>query len=375
MTQLREFEFVIEINKYGSVSKAAKALKIAQPTLSKYLARLEDDLGVMLFDRRKFPLKPTEAGEKYITAGKRILETYKRLEKDFSLMKSGEDKVLKIGISPTRAHFVLPKLVSEFHSKNNDTRLVVKEKNTAQLNKETFRSNWQGVLLPVIILLPFMVDFFLNNVTAFPDSAIFVERLGKAGAKSYSSSLLFFVAGIAAFFAVVVMLFKDKEVVSPKNIVKMLGGSAKGIANTVGTCLFGYMIGALFNDINVTADLSTYLEGLNMGKVGLSFIIPLITCFAGMIIPGSSLVSIFGALFIGLFYAEGANPVLVAAMLPCFCGVMCGITPPLALGMYAGMSIAESDPSKTIKNDLWWVAVQYLLEVIVLLGWLPVIGL
>lgn len=46
---------------------------------------------------------------------------------------------------------------------------------------------------------------------------------------------------------------------------------------------------------------------------------------------------------------------------------MYGITPPLALGMYAGMSIAESDPGKTIKNDLWWVAGQYVTEGIVLL--------
>lgn len=239
----------------------------------------------------------------------------------------------------------------------------------------TFKENWQGLLLPVIIIVPFIVDFFFNNTTAFPNLAIFVERLGKAGAKSYSSSLLFFVAGIAAFFAVIVMLFKNKSVVSPKNIIKMMSGSAKGIASTVGTCLFGYMIGALFADINATAELGVYIENMNMGRVGLAFVIPLITCFMGMVIPGSSLVSIFGTLFISLFYAQGANPVLVAAMLPCFCGVMCGITPPLALGMYAGMSIAESDPGKTIKNDLWWVAGQYLLEVIVLLGWLPILGL
>ena len=171
------------------------------------------------------------------------------------------------------------------------------------------------------------------------------------------------------------MLFKNKSVVSPKNIVKMMSGSAKGIASTVGTCLFGYMIGALFADINATAELGAYIENLNMGRVGLAFVIPLITCFMGMVIPGSSLVSIFGTLFISLFYAQGADPVLIAAMLPCFCGVMCGITPPLALGMYAGMSIAESDPGKTIKNDLWWVLGQYLLEVIVLLGWLPILGL
>jgi len=241
--------------------------------------------------------------------------------------------------------------------------------------KETFRTNWQGLLLPVIILVPFMVDFFFNNTTAFPDLAVFVERLGKAGAKNYSSSLLFFVAGIASIYAIVVMLFKDKEKVSPKNLIKMLSGSYKGIANTVGTCLFGYMIGALFADIKATTELGEFLENLNMGRLGLAFVIPLITCFMGMVIPGSSLVSIFGMLFISLFYAQGADPVLVAAMLPCFCGVMCGITPPLALGMYAGMSIAESEPSKTIKNDLWWVAGQYILEVIVLLGWLPIIGL
>lgn len=241
--------------------------------------------------------------------------------------------------------------------------------------KETFKNNWQGLLLPIIILLPFIIDFFFNNATAFPNSAIFIERMGKAGAKAYSSALLYFVAGIAAFFAIIVMLFKDKSAVSPKNIIKMMSGTVKSIATTVGTCLFGYMIGALFTQIEATTELGVYLESLNMGRVGLAFVIPLITCFMGMVIPGSSLVSIFGALFISLFYTQGANPIMVAAMLPCFCGVMCGITPPLALGMYAGMSIAKSDPGKTIKNDLWWVFAQYIMEVIVLLGWLPILGL
>ena len=270
--------------------------------------------------------------------------------------------------------FILARLITVFaFVKYYKIKPMEKEKIPSM--KDTFRNNWQGLLLPVIILLPFIVDFFFNNTTAFPDTAFFFDRLGKAGAKSYSSALLFFVAGIAAIYAIIVMLFKNKSLVTPKNVIKMLSGSAKGIASTVGTCLFGYMIGALFTEIEATAELGTFLEGLNMNHLGLALVIPLITCFMGMVIPGSSLVSIFGALFIGLFAAQGADPVLVAAMLPCFCGVMCGITPPLALGMYAGMSIAESDPGKTIKNDLWWVAAQYILEVIVLLGWLPVLGL
>lgn len=270
--------------------------------------------------------------------------------------------------------FILARLITVFvFCKVYKIRPMEKEKIPGI--KETFKNNWQGLLLPFFILVPFIIDFFFNNTTSFPNLAIFVERLGKSGAKNYSSSLLFFVAGVAALFAIIVMLFKDKSAVSPKSIINTMSGSAKAIASTVGTCLFGYMIGALFTYINATAELGEFLQTLNMGKLGLAFVIPLLTCFMGMVIPGSSLVSIFGSLFVGLFYAQGVNPVLVAAMLPCFCGVMCGITPPLALCMYAGMSLAESDPGKTIKNDLWWVAVQYLLEVIVLLGWLPIIGL
>lgn len=270
--------------------------------------------------------------------------------------------------------FILARLITLFiFVKVYKIRPMDKEKIPSL--KETFKKDWVGLLLPVIILVPFLVDFFFNNATSFPNMTFFVDRLGKSGAKNYSSSLLFFVAGLAAIFAVIVMLFKDKKAVTPNNIAKMLAGSAKGIASTVGTCLFGYMIGKLFTDINATTELGEFIESLNMGRVGLAFVIPLLTCFMGMIIPGSSLVSIFGSVFITLFFAQGANPVLVAAMLPCFCGVMCGITPPLALCMYAGMSIAESDPAKTIKNDLWWVAAQYIMEVIVLLGWLPILGL
>ena len=99
------------------------------------------------------------------------------------------------------------------------------------------------------------------------------------------------------------------------------------------------------------------------------------TCFLGMVIPGSSLVVIFGPVFITVLSSVGVNPILAAAMLPCICGVMCGITPPLGLGMYAGMSLAESDFSKTFKNNLFWVFGQFAMEVIVLMGWLPILGL
>ena len=100
-----------------------------------------------------------------------------------------------------------------------------------------------------------------------------------------------------------------------------------------------------------------------------------LTCFLGMVIPGSSLVVIFGPVFISTLASVGVDPLLAAAMLPCICGVMCGITPPLALGLYAGMSLAGSEFGKTVKNDMFWVFGQFILEVIVLMGFLPILGL
>lgn len=231
---------------------------------------------------------------------------------------------------------------------------------------KTLKEGWTGLLLPVIILLPFVLDSMLN-------ATFITERLGAAGAKHFSSSLLIFVAGIAALYGI--LAAKDKSVKRLGAVVQTFSKGIKGLAPIVATCIFGYTIGELFEFIQAGDQIKQVFEALSIGRVGLCFLVPLLTCFVTMVIPGSSVTVMFGTVFISLFASAGVDPLLVAAMLPCMCGVMCGITPPFALGMYAGMSIAESDFDKTLKNDLWWVAVQYIMEVIVLLGWLPVLGL
>ena len=229
--------------------------------------------------------------------------------------------------------------------------------------KETIKTGWQALLLPVIIILPFVLD------AVFKDT-FFTARLGADGAKALSSSILLFIGGIAAAYSC--LIAKDKSVVKFQNIVKMFSESVKTIAPTIAVCVFGYMIGALFAELNVAEDLGVIISGLNIGKFGTVLVICIITCFMGMVVPGSSQVVIFGTMFITVLANVGVDPMVAAAMLPCICGVMCGITPPLALGLYAGMSIAESDFSKTVKNDWWWVATQFILQVVVLMGWLPV---
>lgn len=232
--------------------------------------------------------------------------------------------------------------------------------------KEVIKVGWQGLLLPIIILLPFVLDYLFKDT-------FFTARLGETGAKHMSSSLLLFIPGIAALYAC--LISKNKKTVSPKNIAKMFGDGIKTIAPAIAVCVFGYMIGGLFSDLNVAQEMEAFIVSMQFNKIGMVLFICILTCFLGMVIPGSSLVVIFGPVFISTLASVGVNPLLAAAMLPCICGVMCGITPPLALGLYAGMSLAESDFGKTVKNDLWWVAFQFILEVIVLMGFLPILGL
>ena len=65
--------------------------------------------------------------------------------------------------------------------------------------KETFKKGWQGLLLPVIILVPFLLDYFLKDT-------FFTSRLGASGAKSFSSALLIFIPGLVAFISISVHL-------------------------------------------------------------------------------------------------------------------------------------------------------------------------
>ncbi len=232
--------------------------------------------------------------------------------------------------------------------------------------KQVLKESWQGLFLPIIILIPFVFDYLLKD-------SFFTSRLGADGAKYFSSSMLLFIAGIASLYTCIIS--KDKKLVTPKAIATTFANSIKSICPAIGVCIIGYMIGALFNDLNVAADLEKFIISMDFNKLGMVAFICTLTCFLGMVIPGSSLVVIFGPAFISTLATVGVNPVLAAAMLPCICGVMCGITPPLALGLYAGMSLAESDFGKTVKNDLWWVFAHFILEIIVLMGFLPIIGL
>ena len=72
-------KYAVEIAKLGSINKAAEALLIAQPNLSRAVKELETDLGVSIFDRSSKGMFLTPEGEKFIGYAKKILQQCRRL--------------------------------------------------------------------------------------------------------------------------------------------------------------------------------------------------------------------------------------------------------------------------------------------------------
>lgn len=229
--------------------------------------------------------------------------------------------------------------------------------------KQTFKAGWKNLLLPVIILLPFVLDSIFK-------AGFYTDRLG-AGAGNLSSSLLLFTPGLAAVYSILV----NRKNVSLKGMVQTIKESVSGIVPVGATIFFAYCISNLFSATNVGTAIGTYIQSWNLSIVTIAFMVPLITALLGMVLPGSAQVKIFGVTIISVFTAAGGNPLLAAVMLPVITGAMEGMTPPLALCMYTAMGIAGSKMKETTLNCLVWVGLHYVLSVICLLGILPIMGI
>lgn len=104
--------YILEMANQKSITKAANALFISQPSLSQYLSKLEAELGTQLFIRTKNELLPTPAGELYIEAAKNVIHIQKQLYRNIStLSHTGQ---IRVGISSQWALDVLTDILPVF---------------------------------------------------------------------------------------------------------------------------------------------------------------------------------------------------------------------------------------------------------------------
>ncbi len=135
MSYLKKYEYVIAVANFGGISQAAEKLNISQPTFSKYLKKIEGELGMELFDRSTLPIKLTRAGECYVEAGKRFIDLDRQLQKQLDEIKSNSNSVIRVGISPSRSPYMMPDIISLYKKQNPNGRVIIEERTTAELNK------------------------------------------------------------------------------------------------------------------------------------------------------------------------------------------------------------------------------------------------
>jgi len=121
-----KLNYVMTIAEERNLTRAAKKLFISQPALTLYLNRLEEELGVKLFDRTKTPLEITPAGAYYIEQMEPIYLAEHRLRNNIKTLAEPAG-TLTIGIGQVRGFSWLPVILPEFCEKHPDINVEVKQ--------------------------------------------------------------------------------------------------------------------------------------------------------------------------------------------------------------------------------------------------------
>ena len=130
---LAQLEYVVALDSHRHYVKAAEHCFVTQPTLSMQIKKLESQLGIVLFDRSKQPLVPTEAGEAIIAQARVILMETRKVKdilQDYQETLSGE---LRLGIIPTLAPYLLPRFISTLIKDYPEVNLKVQEMMTERV--------------------------------------------------------------------------------------------------------------------------------------------------------------------------------------------------------------------------------------------------
>lgn len=131
---LHQLEYIIALDLHRNHARAAEHCHVSQPTLSMMVKKLEDELGIKIFDKGQ-PLKPSPAGEIVISRARQILQEVKNLREFVRTEKETIEGEFRIGVIPTLAPYLLPRFLNEFLDSHPGTYFTVVEMPTAEIVK------------------------------------------------------------------------------------------------------------------------------------------------------------------------------------------------------------------------------------------------
>ena len=131
--ELHQLRYVLAVARAGNFSRAAAQCHVSQPSLSQQIQKLEDELGGKLFLRLKTHAQLTPAGEAFVPRAARILAEVDAAHRDATDARALARGRIAVGVLPTIAPYLLPRIVPRFSAEYPGLQLVVHEDTTARL--------------------------------------------------------------------------------------------------------------------------------------------------------------------------------------------------------------------------------------------------
>lgn len=144
----REMLYITTVADCRSITAAARKLYISQPSLSHIVSKVEQDVGVKLFDRGTSPLTITYAGEKYVETARKILLMSDNLRKELIDAGLGEKGRINFGMPTERAGYMLPAVIPEFKKQYPGIELQVMEAKSDELLQAILRDDISFYVIP-----------------------------------------------------------------------------------------------------------------------------------------------------------------------------------------------------------------------------------
>lgn len=176
-----QLQYIIALDTARHFADAAASCYVSQPTLSMQIHKLEEELGVKIFDRSKQPVIPTELGAELIEQARRIISEKNVMDELVSLKKDMVSGELKIGIIPTLAPYLLPLFVQKFTEKYPLVRLVVNE-----LTTDIIISQLRAGRIDMgILVTPLQEAGIKEHLLFYEELMVYVSKKNSAYKKTY----------------------------------------------------------------------------------------------------------------------------------------------------------------------------------------------
>ncbi len=143
--------YVIKVAKYKNFSKAAESIFLSQPALSQSINRLEQKLGVVLFNRNKNSVDLTEAGQIFIEKAEQIIKLMDDLENSMKNYTNKDLNKISIGVSQFYGKYFLPNVIKTLNKRYPHTYINILESESKILEEYLVKGEIDLVIVPLPI--------------------------------------------------------------------------------------------------------------------------------------------------------------------------------------------------------------------------------